>query len=313
MPTRVASIATSSALFVLVFAFSGCDRDKTANDSADRAELAARLDSMVATERAFSAFASETTLKDAFLRHLAPDAIGFDPLPEPARAHVLLWQPSDWVIVWEPAYAEISGAGDLGFTTGPCDIRPPASAKRDTIHGQYNSVWRRNAEGVWQVVADLGVDVSPPAALYGKSTYEPGALPRPVADEDARPREPRADLESLDRALGERTARDGIAGTVASQIAADGRVHHQGLPAARGPSAVTALLDSLEGTWHLMPAGSGISKSNDFGYTYGVLEHARAGAAASAAPDSSVYLNVWKRAEGKDWRLALAVVRPLRR
>ena len=61
-----------------------------------------------------------------------------------------------------------------------------------------------------------------------------------------------------------------------------------------------------------MPAGSGLARSNALGYSYGVPERFGAGADAGTPPDSSVYLNVWKKKGENEWRLALAVVKPLR-
>lgn len=306
--------------FVVVLMLGGCARSGSdgTGQGPDRAALAAALDSMVATERAFSAYAQTAGIKDAFLRHLAPDAIVFEPLPVPAAGKVEQWpapSENDWAVLWEPTYAEISSAGDLGWDTGPADIRPPASARRDPIRGQFNSVWRRDASGPWKLVCDLGVEVSPPATIYGESEYEAGPLPEPVAtlekDEATGDAASSAspDLAALDRALGEATA-GGIAAGLASRIADRGRLHHQGLPASVGPDAVKTALDSLAGAWRLVPAGSGVARSNDLGYSYGVLERFGEGAAAGTPPDSSVYLNVWKKT-GVEWKLALAVVKPL--
>jgi ketosteroid isomerase-like protein len=321
MSTRLLRSLVILSALALAGALAGCgreaaDRSRNARALPDRAALAAALDSMVATERAFSAYAQTAGLKDAFLRHLASDAIVFEPLPVPAAGKVEQWpapSAADWAVLWEPSYAEISAAGDLGWDTGPADLRPPAAAQRKPIQGQFNSVWRRDEGGPWKLVCDLGVEVSPPAAIYGEAEYEAGPLPDGAADAtlDATADTALPDLAALDRALGEATA-NGIAAGVASRVDERGRLHHQGLPASVGPEAVRTALDSLTGAWRLVPAGSGVARSNDLGYSYGVLERFGAGADAGTPPDSSVYLNVWKRKGANEWRLALAVVKPLR-
>lgn len=59
---------------------------------------------------------------------------------------------------WEPGTAEVLDSGTLAFTAGPV---------RDG-HGQpiarFHSIWRRNADGQWQVVFDKGSPL-PPAAV----------------------------------------------------------------------------------------------------------------------------------------------------
>ena len=55
---------------------------------------------------------------------------------------------------WEPLRAEVSDGDDLGFTYGTWRLK----GERGEIaaKGKYMSVWRRDDEGRWVVVADLG-------------------------------------------------------------------------------------------------------------------------------------------------------------
>ena len=55
------------------------------------------------------------------------------------------------------------------------------------------------------------------------------------------------------------------------------------------------------------PEAQRVSRSGDLGCTYGMLERR---AAAGSAPDSSVYLHVWRREAG-GWKVALALETPL--
>src|SRR5262245_3867562 len=76
------------------------------------------LDTLVAAERAFSAAAVEHGMQAAFLEYLADGAIVFRPGPVNGRQSWKARNPKG-ALVWGPSFAEISGAGDLGFTTGP--------------------------------------------------------------------------------------------------------------------------------------------------------------------------------------------------
>ena len=105
------------------------------------------LDALVAAERAFSAMSVEHNMRDAFLEYMTEDAILFRPLPVNGRS---VWKDrpgSKATLIWEPSHAELAAAGDLGWTTGPWEVRPPpdstgAPSAPDTYaHGHFTTVW----------------------------------------------------------------------------------------------------------------------------------------------------------------------------
>lgn len=59
---------------------------------------------------------------------------------------------------WEPVLAEASRSGDLGYTVGLSQSRrvgPDGNAIVGT--GKYVTIWRKEADGAWKVVLDVGV------------------------------------------------------------------------------------------------------------------------------------------------------------
>ena len=114
------------------------------------------LDSLIAAEREFAKSAADTDTKSAFLGHLADDAVIFRPGPVNG---VRTWRDrvaTDALLEWAPDFAEVSGNGDLGFTSGPWAW----TAKRGgapSAFGTFVTVWRRTHEGTWKVVLDHGV------------------------------------------------------------------------------------------------------------------------------------------------------------
>jgi ketosteroid isomerase-like protein len=114
------------------------------------------FDSLVEAERSFARHSVTHGMRPAFLEYLAPNAVLFRAGPVNG---VRLWQarqPSPIVLDWTPSFAEISGSGDFGFTTGPWTI----AASKDTAasgFGHFVSVWRRDALTGWRVVADIGI------------------------------------------------------------------------------------------------------------------------------------------------------------
>ena len=60
-------------------------------------------------------------------------------------------------LTWEPSRAEISGSGDLGWTTGTYVSRATAPDGTEVEGtGWYVSIWRLQSDGSWKVVMDLG-------------------------------------------------------------------------------------------------------------------------------------------------------------
>ncbi len=110
------------------------------------------------TERAFS-----KTMADrdhaAFTGFLSEQAVFFGShrvlhgKQEVAEAWKPLYQQPQAPFSWEPTQVEVLDSGDLALSTGPV---------RDTQGKQiaiYNSIWRREAPGVWRIVFDKGSDV----------------------------------------------------------------------------------------------------------------------------------------------------------
>jgi len=51
---------------------------------------------------------------------------------------------------WEPDVVEVLDSGDLALTSGP--VRLPSGEDG----GRFNSIWRRDSDGVWRIVFDRG-------------------------------------------------------------------------------------------------------------------------------------------------------------
>lgn len=57
---------------------------------------------------------------------------------------------------WQPERADIAASGDLGWTTGPWELRSDGPDSPVATRGRYVSIWRRQPDGTWKVVMDLG-------------------------------------------------------------------------------------------------------------------------------------------------------------
>ena len=59
-------------------------------------------------------------------------------------------------LVWTPVGADISGAGDLGYTYGTYEFHTvDKNGKTVVEHGKYTTIWKKR-NGKWKVVLDMG-------------------------------------------------------------------------------------------------------------------------------------------------------------
>jgi ketosteroid isomerase-like protein len=261
------------------------------------------LTEMVRAEQMFAARALVVGLKQAFLECFADTAVGFDG-EQTAPAKSLFRKqpdpPKDLRLLWEPRYGDIAASGDLGYLTGPVRTINPARNNGQPRHSIYASIWKRQPDGAFKVVMDMGVPTPGPVP------FSDGFTRRPRRDVYTGKVSPIAALRSLrdtDAAL-TNAARAGQADAYRGHLADGARVHRPDVMPLVGQDAVIAwLIDQ--------PAyASGESKfaetalSGDFGYTYGsyVMRGDSAG--------HGFYVRAWTRGRDGVWRVALDVLQP---
>jgi ketosteroid isomerase-like protein len=113
------------------------------------------IDSLIDAERAFSAESVERGMRPAFLDHLADDAVIFRPGPINGMQSWRDRRDAPGILEWAPQHVEISGSGDLGFSSGPWVYRDSVGAEIGAC-GHFITVWRRDPRGRWKVALDCG-------------------------------------------------------------------------------------------------------------------------------------------------------------
>ena len=64
---------------------------------------------------------------------------------------------------WKPGGGEMAASGDLGYTFGKSSWpAEDARGNRVTRTGKYLTIWKKQADGSWRVVADIGNADTPP-------------------------------------------------------------------------------------------------------------------------------------------------------
>lgn len=269
-------------------------------------ELQAALEAMVRTEQEFSRTSAEKGTRDAFLAFLAADAVLFRPGPVPGRTYIEQGPASPILLTWKPIHAEIAASGDLGYTTGPFELRATRDAK-ETSHGHYVTVWKKQADGTWKAVIDGGINTPQAYAGPEGSRVVPstaagaGAPGAPGAG-------PRESLLGADRAFAEWSRTRGSVIAYMTNLSDDVRFLRNGAQPKIGKEATRAAFGKKPPALTWEPQGGDISAAGDFGYTYGSYE-IREAAGEPAQP--ATYLRLWRRQPGRPWKVTLEMVLPL--
>jgi ketosteroid isomerase-like protein len=60
-------------------------------------------------------------------------------------------------LTWTPVHADMAASGDLGYTYGTYEFRSKDKDGKPTVdYGKYTSIWKKQKDGSWKVVMDMG-------------------------------------------------------------------------------------------------------------------------------------------------------------
>lgn len=262
------------------------------------------LDQMVETERAFAARALVVGWKQAFLEHFSESAIGFDEggvgyakdqirkNPDP---------PKDLQLLWEPRFGDIAGSGELGYLTGPSRTILPSRNKGQPRHSVYASVWKRERDGVFRVVMDVGVPTPREASFPPGFTRAPHAS-RFTGDYDERTPPLGAADGVVNSALRSSQAR-----AYRGRLAPGARLHRPNLVPLTGEGSIVKWLGTQSPFATADSRFTETSRSGDLGYSWG--SYTVAGRSGRGG-QQGFYVRVWVRERSGQWKIAMDVLQP---
>jgi ketosteroid isomerase-like protein len=261
------------------------------------------LQKMADTERAFAKRAQEVTVREAFIDFFADESIAFEPDPTPARESLRKQtrpQPAGFQLLWEPRLGDIAASGDLGYLTGPSETIVPGQPTR---YGNYFSVWKRQANGEYRVILDVG------GGTPEKTTYAPG-FARASSTATWRGSEPKATSEAsllaADSALNDAIGSKGAGAAYVSVMHPDGRLQRSGFLPTTNRQASVDWLDAHVKVWATESMKIETAASGDLGYTWGKYNVTPTDRAAYAG----YYLRMWTRKGDGSWQLVYEVTTP---
>jgi ketosteroid isomerase-like protein len=258
------------------------------------------IEEMIRTERRFAERALVVGWKQAFLEYFADNAVGFDSdqvVPAKELFRKIPDSPSDLRLIWEPRYGDIASNGDLGYLTGPVRrINPKVNGGRPQ-HSIYASVWKRQADGSFRVVMDMGLQI-PAAAMF-----PPGFTRAPQTPRSARSTNAQAAVKSLrdtDAAL-TNALRRGQSDAYRGHLAEGARLHRPNVMPIVGEQEIVAWLASQPRYAAGESKFADTATAGDLGYTYGTYS------LEGTEGSHGFYVRVWSRGRDGVWRVALDV------
>jgi ketosteroid isomerase-like protein len=116
---------------------------------------------LLETDREFSEFSVNHGAAEAFNKYLQDEAFQLPAgrLPIRGRENIynsMLEGNQEYILSWEPQDAEVAASGDMGWSWGIYTITFQTEKGETSRQGKYLNVWKKDAEGNWRVLIDMG-------------------------------------------------------------------------------------------------------------------------------------------------------------
>jgi len=263
------------------------------------------LQEMVNTEQSFSKMAEEQNARDAFLAFIADDGLLF----RPGAVNGKKWMqehpvpPSDKnpLLAWQPAFAGMSASGDMGFTTGPWEFKADRSDDKPSGYGHFVTVWKKQADGTWKFVVDLGIShpqSGGPQTLWQPPDANKKTTFKPVDHDTAL-----AALLERDRNYASAQRKQTLAAVFPVYAARDVRLYRKDNIPYVGVQSATEALATPKGRIKWQAIGGDVSSAGDLGYTHGTYEVTDE---TKNVIEKGSYVRIWKKRNGM-WRIVMDV------
>ncbi len=254
-------------------------------------------------EHAFVRLAAEKGFRDSFYSYFADDGIAFNPHPFRVRTALAGAPPSPGPMgaVWAPVYGDISAAGDLGWDTGPLIFEGKDGGP--DRHGMFFSVWKRQADGRFKVVLDVGGDTPSAVVPIGEpvhSSWRPGN-----AAGSTDPAAARSGLLGAEQSFLATAAAESLGRAYGSRLSDEARVHRPGAMPVVSRVALDEWANAQDARYRGETLFADVASSGDLGYAWGSYER------VGDVPDAGYYARVWKHDANGDWRIVMDTVSPV--
>lgn len=120
-------------------------------------------DELMQADRDFNKYSIDHGKNDAFLKFAAEDVTFLAPNSYPMVGIKLLEErqakraDTTYILTWEPMYARAAESGEMGYTYGTWEFKLKAAPDKIS-RGTYATFWKKNQNGEWKYVLDMGND-----------------------------------------------------------------------------------------------------------------------------------------------------------
>ena len=249
------------------------------------------VDELISAENKFASISKEQSTRTAFLACIDSNCVGF-------REGNLINAFTEWSnrpeatykLTWQPEYAVIASSGEIGFTTGPWELRPSSLSDTPVARGHYTTIWKKGLSGKWKAVCDIGTSYNnayiPPKDIKSKTLPHSAAL---ALDSVA--------AIAIEKNFIKNFEQDNIAAynaCVTTDTWLNVNDHHP----ARSQAAIEEAIHQIPSDIKFLPSGIWVSSSNDMICVYGI---------ATRGTQKTGYQRVWGLQNGQ-WKLLIQVM-----
>lgn len=269
---------------------------------------------LIEVEREFSKTAEVLGVSESFIKFFAPDGLNFQPQPivisEAAKDNSAPPQPSKIIFTWEPIYADIAQSGELGYTTGPYEIRENTAEKKLLRTGFYFSVWKKQTDNSWKVLLDMGVGTPPLSSPEDKKLIIAPQVQLKTHLTKTETNVSTDAITQLEQKFSEISQNDGVH-AYKKFGREDIRLHRFRKLPIIGAESVTAFILEKEAKSSWQNIKSGISASADFAWSYGTYKLIQENQTEDRTKEG-YYLRVWRKDSENNWKIVAEITNPLK-
>jgi len=256
-------------------------------------------DAVIAAENSFDAQAAKAGTPAAFLANSAPTAVVGEQGRLANAQEVWKARPAKpgSRLAWYPVWADAAQSGELGYTTGPWTL---IQNDRPAAAGEYVTVWRKQPDGQWKFVVDMGVER---AAIGVPAPASPVPRPQLVAGPGTPSAAPANLVLDLDRKFAAAEMKKPGA-SYQEFLSAEARLYRPDQQVLRG-AAAAVIMKNLEKGYTFGVTDGYLAASGDLGYVVGTLH--RSAASPVEPEENGSYLRIWRREAVTGWRVVLEI------
>jgi ketosteroid isomerase-like protein len=258
--------------------------------------------SLIQSENDFAYLSKSSSTKEAFLSFLDDSSVTFkNGAAVNGREY---WQNAvedSSLLFWWPVAGGVSISGNMGFTTGAFVWYKKRNSSGPDLNGSYVSVWKKNKNGKWKVIADIS------AGMCDSSDFKVSEINN-VSNTDYNPETDslKSNLFEVDSVYDIKLTKSNLSTNPEMQDDKIRILRKNKLPLLHRGNIPGELMENIRDKMQFKQLSGKVEKENDFGFTYGVVNIISSKKAFEENKMS--YLRVWRKSKNNQWKIIIDTV-----